>query len=111
MPGGNRWREHRRGIVGLPGVEVGGRRERPVVHRAVAEAADRHVGDRLRGPTTRAGGVVAARRRRVRAGHADRVEQAVVHAEPPGVGDAPDDRRADLPPLAQREHRVEVRRA
>ena len=41
-------------------------------------------------------------------GHADRVEQAVVHAEAAGVGDAPDHRRADLPARAQREHLVEV---
>ena len=81
---------------------AGGRASGPVVQRAVAEALDRHVGDRRRDPTTTAGGVVADRRRRVLAGHADRVEQPVEDAEARGVGDAPDDRGPDLPPRAER---------
>ena len=98
-----------RGIAGEPRLVIGGPRQRPVVHRTVAEAPDRHVGDRraVGGHLRR---VVADRRRGVLPRHADRVEQAVVHAEPAGVGDPTDDRRADLPPLAQRQHLVEMLR-
>ena len=44
----------------------------------------------------------------VLAGHTDRVEQPVVDAKARGVGDAADDRGADLPAPREREHRVEV---
>ena len=78
-----------------------GTARRAVIQRAVAEALDRNVGDRRRIRRDRGRGV-ADRRRRVLAGHTDRVEQSVVDAEAPGVGDAPDDGRADLPPPRER---------
>ena len=95
------------GITSEPCFVVGRAGEGTVIDGTVAEAADRDVGDRgaVRGDLR---GLVADRRRRVRAGHADGVEEAVVHPEASGVGDAPDDRRADLPAVAQREHLVEV---
>src|SRR5258708_29408202 len=52
----------------------------------------------------------SVRRRRVRAGHAERIERPVVHAEAIAVGDATDDRRADLPLARERseEHTSEL---
>ncbi len=100
----------RRGVGGLQRVLRGGARQRAVIQRTVAETLDGHVGDRRRVGGDRSG-LVTDRRRRVLARHADRVEQAVVDAKARGVGDAPDDRRSDLPPLRQREHRVEHSRA
>ena len=107
LPGGNRCEELRRRVLGLAGVEVRGRRERAVVERPVAQAPDRDVRDRraVRGHLRR---LVAQRRARVRAGHADRVEVAVEDAEAGRVGHPADDRGTDLPALAEREHLVEV---
>ena len=100
-------REHRRRVVGLASRQVGGRRERAVVHRAVAQAGDRHVGKRD-AVRRHLGRGVAARGRRVLPGHADGVEQAVVHAEAAGVAHATDHRGADLPPRAEVEDRLQV---
>ena len=55
----------RRGIVGLQLVLRGRARERAVVERAVAEAADGHVGDRLAVGADTAGASSPTRRRRV----------------------------------------------
>ena len=100
VPAGNRARElGRRDRRPGRASWSAGRAERPVVHRSVTEAPDRDVGDRAAvGRHLRR--LVADRRRRVLAGHTDRVEQPVVDAEAAGVGDPTDDRRAGSPTAA-----------
>ncbi len=108
-PSGKRGAERGRGIVGVQRGEVGGCGDGAVVDRTVAQAGDGHVGNGQR-VGRQHGRCVAPRCGRIGARDAHRVEQPVVHAEATGVGDAPDDRRPDLPAPAQLEHRLEVLR-
>ena len=108
VPGGNRVPElgarvaaEARVVVGRAAPAGGGTRgpspRLPIGTSAIGVAVRRHRGR-----------LVAERRRRVLARHADRVEEPVVDAEPAGVGDPADDRRPDLPAFAEREDLVEV---
>ena len=107
--GGEAGRERGPRIGRVARLLVGRRCDRARVHGAVAEAVARDVGEWLAVGRERRW-FVASSGQRVGARHADRVEEPVEDAEAPGVGDAPDHRRADLPTLAQLEHLVEVAR-
>ena len=101
-PAGNRAASTGAGSAALARVELGGTSGGTVVDGAVAEAlrpARRRSGARSDDASARG---VAARRGRVRSGHTDRVEEAVVHAEARGVGDAPDRPSRGSPTAAQR---------
>ncbi len=100
--------QHGRRVVRDERVLADRARDRSVVHGPVAQrvARDVRVGDAVGRDLGR---LVAARRRRVRAGDTAGVEEPVEHPEAAGVGDAPDDRGTHLPALGQRQDALEVR--